>query len=341
MTEPPIRIASISNNPRPGWAWIRDLMGPDFTVAGRPLDWRIYSMRGASRPEALNRWRAARALARDAAAEPFDLVVSHGPWATAWTEWVASPKKTGARHFAFALNFTDLPTGPRKAMMARAFRQADALAVFTDAEQRLYADYFKLRPETLIRAPWGVAPPVSAEQPRLIEGPYFAALGGEARDYAVLCEAARALPDTRFVAVARPHSFEGLDPPANLEVRFNLPFDEAWGVVQHATAALVPLRSRETPCGLVTLVGAMHLGKAQIVTDAAGAADYLKDGETGLLVPPGDAGALAAAIGRLQADPALAARLGAAAKAEASAHCSEAATVDFFAGLLARWFGEK
>ncbi|PQA85661.1 glycosyltransferase family 4 protein [Hyphococcus luteus] len=339
MSPPPIRIANISTIAQPGWAWIRDLMDPDFEVAGRRLDWRGYSMAGQSRPAALDRWRAARTLAADAAKQPFDLVISHGPWATAWTQWVANPQKTGARHFAFTFNFTDLPTGLRKALMQRAFRRVDALAVFTDAEQRLYADYFRLPPEKLLRAPWGVAPPLSAVQPRAIEGEYFAALGGEARDYAVLCEAARAMPETRFVAVARPHNFEGLDPPANLEVRFNLPFEEAWGIVQHATAALIPLRSRETPCGLVTLVGGMHLGKAQIVTDAAGAADYLKDGETGLLVPAGDAGALAAAVRRLEADPALAARLGEAAKAEASAHYSEAATVAFFERLLTRWFG--
>jgi glycosyltransferase involved in cell wall biosynthesis len=186
-----------------------------------------------------------------------------------------------------------------------------------------------------------VAPPLAATQPRLIEDEYFAALGGEARDYAVLCEAARQCPDLKFVVVARPHNFDGLNPPENLEVRFNLPLNEAWGIVQHAKAALVPLRSRETPCGLVTLVGGMHLGKAQIVTGAAGAADYLKDGETGILVPAGDAQALAAAIRRLDTDPALAARLGAAAKAYAGAHCSEAQTVGFFADLLSHWFGEK
>lgn len=341
MSRPPIRIANISTNKNAGWTWIRDLIGPDFEVSGRKLDWRTYTMTGSSRPAALHRWRGARALARDAAAEPFDLVVSHGPWVAAWTQWAANPAKTGARHLAFSFNFTDLPTGPRKALMARAFAHVDMFAVFTVAEQRLYSEYLGIEREKLLCAPWGVAPPLSSVQPRAVEGQYFAALGGEARDYAVLCEAARALPDLRFVAVTRPHNFDGLNPPENLEVRFNLPFAEAWGIVQHATAALVPLRSRETPCGLVTLVGGMHLGKAQIATDAAGSGEYLKDGETGLLVPAGDAGALAATIRRLQADPALTARLGAAAQAQAADYYSEAATVRFFTSLLKRMFGEK
>jgi hypothetical protein len=341
MIKPPIRIASISANPDPDWAWLRDLMGPDFAVAGRKLTWTTFTMAVETGPKAFGRYHGADALARAARRKPFDVIVSHGPWTTAWTEWAGETKEGSARHLAFSFNFTDLPKGPRKWLMARSFRKVDAFAVFTDAEQDLYARYFGIDRSRILRAPWGVAPPLTTLQPRRIEGDYFAALGGEARDYKVLCEAARALPDIRFVAVARPHNFEGLNPPDNLEVRFNLPFEEAWGIVQHASAALIPLRSRETPCGLVTLVGGMHLGKAQIVTDAAGAAEYLKDGETGLLVPAGDAQALAAAIRRLDQDPALAARLGAAAKTYAQTHCSEAQTVSFFADLLNRWFGEK
>lgn len=316
-------------------------MGPDFEIDGRRLEWTSFSMTAESGPKAIGRFHGAQALAKASRRKPFDLIVSHGPWTTAWMEWAGETKESLARHLAFSFNFTDLPTGPRKWLMARAFRRADAFAVFTNAEQGLYADYFGIDRGKLLRAPWGVAPPLSGLQPRTIAGEYFAALGGEARDYAVLCEAARALPDIRFIAVARPHNFEGLDPPGNLEVRFNLPFKEAWGIVQHASASLIPLRSRDTPCGLVTLVGGMHLGKAQIVTDAAGAADYLKDGETGLLVPAGDATALAAAIRRLADDRALAARLGETARKEAAAHYSETATAAFFKGLLERWFGEN
>ncbi|GJL92030.1 glycosyltransferase family 4 protein [Hyphococcus sp.] len=341
MSKPPIRIANISDNPNPDWAWLSELMSADFEIAGRRLTWTSFTMAAESGPKALGRFHGAQSLAKASRHKPFDLIVSHGPWTTAWTEWAGGRQDTTARHLAFSFNFTDLPTGPRKVLMRQAFRKVDAFAVFTDAEQGLYADYFGIERSKILRAPWGVAPPISSLQPRSIEGEYFAALGGEARDYAVLCEAARLCPHLKFVAVARPHNFAGLNPPANLEVRFNLPFAEAWGVVQHANAALVPLRGRDTPCGLVSLVGAMHLGKAQIVTDSAGAAEYLKDGETGILVPPGDPEALAGAIRHLDADPDLAARLGAAAQAYAGAHCNEAQTVKFFAEVLAGWFGEK
>jgi glycosyltransferase involved in cell wall biosynthesis len=54
------------------------------------------------------------------------------------------------------------------------------------------------------------------------------------------------------------------------------------------------------------------------------AGGLLRDGETGLVVPPGDAGALAAALRRLHDDAALRARLGAAGRAAVAAHSHDA-----------------
>lgn len=347
----PIRIAIMSDNPDPNWVWIRDLMGSDFQISGRALEWQGFSTapaafsgkglgaKAARRFASLARYQGAHALAIAAKSRPFNLIVSHGPLATAWTAGVLGNAKNNARHLAFAFNFTDIPTGLRKTLMKRAFNAVDAFAVFTGGEQQLYADIFGLDPQKILRAPWGVAPPLKTLPAKEIAGAYMAVLGGEARDYEVLCRTAHLCPETKFVAIARPHNFDGLSPPANLDVRFNLPFDQAWGLVAHAQAALIPLRSRDTPCGLVTLVGAMHLGKAQIVTEAAGVSDYIRNEDTGILTPPGDADAMAAAVQRLNQDPALAARFGDRAKAHATEHFGEAATIGFFRDCLSRWFG--
>ncbi len=334
----PIRIATISDNPDPDWAWLRDLMPADLVIGGDKLAWTSFTMAASSGPKAIGRYHGAQALAKASIRTPFDLIVSHGPWVSAWTEWFGQRDRSRTKHLAYSFNFTDLPGGIRKPLMAAAFRKIDALAVFTEAEQALYADYFRIDPSKILRAPWGVAPPISAPVPLQITGDYYAALGGEARDYGLLCEVARRCPDLKFAAIARPHNFDGLDIPANLTVLFDLPLEQAWSIVWDAKAALIPLRSRETPCGLVTLVGGMHLGKAQIVTEAAGVSEYVQNGETGILVPAGDADAMAGAVRRLGGDPALSARLGAAAKAYAGAHCSEAATVGFFRSVLERWF---
>jgi glycosyltransferase involved in cell wall biosynthesis len=62
-----------------------------------------------------------------------------------------------------------------------------------------------------------------------------------------------------------------------------------------------------------TVVEALAAGTPVIATAVGGVAEIVSDGENGLLVPPGDATALAEAIGRFLADDELSARLRAAA----------------------------
>jgi glycosyltransferase involved in cell wall biosynthesis len=61
------------------------------------------------------------------------------------------------------------------------------------------------------------------------------------------------------------------------------------------------------------LLEAMASGLACVGSDIASIPEAMSDGETGLLVPPGDSRALAEALGRLAADPELRRRIGAAA----------------------------
>lgn len=87
----------------------------------------------------------------------------------------------------------------------------------------------------------------------------------------------------------------------------------------------VPTRAFREPWALV-VNEAMSASTPVIATDAVGAAagGLVRDGETGLVVPAGDAPALAAAISRLRADPREAARLGAAGAAAIAAYTPEA-----------------
>ena len=76
------------------------------------------------------------------------------------------------------------------------------------------------------------------------------------------------------------------------------------------------LPSRTEPMGIVSLE-AMAAGKAVIASDVGGVPEIVLDGETGLLFPGGDVGALADRIARLAADRALRDRLGAAGRERA------------------------
>jgi glycosyltransferase involved in cell wall biosynthesis len=88
------------------------------------------------------------------------------------------------------------------------------------------------------------------------------------------------------------------------------------------------------------LLESMAAGAPVVATRVGGTPEALTDGETGLLVPPGDAAAIAAAVSRLLDDPELACRLGRAARARIDDQFSVgrmvSATENLYGELLAR-----
>jgi glycosyltransferase involved in cell wall biosynthesis len=88
--------------------------------------------------------------------------------------------------------------------------------------------------------------------------------------------------------------------------------DDVLGLVAASNATVLPAIKRE---GLPkTVIESMALGIAPVVTATGGSPELVEDGESGLVVPPGDPDALAAAIARLARDPAATRRLGARAR---------------------------
>jgi hypothetical protein len=259
-----------------------------------------------------------------------DFIVSHGPYTSYYAEAVGRGRHRDVPHLAFSFNFTDIPSGSRLAAMRRAFSRINRFMVYSTMERDLYSEVFGIPIERFIFLRWGVAPPIFEPGPREITQGYVAALGGEARDYGTLCEAARRLPDVTFALIVRPHSLAGIDVPKNVTVYTNLTWDRAWSFVWHSDVALLPLRSRDTPNGHVTAVGTMHIGKAQIITDSVGIRDYATDEQTALLVRPGDDAGFARAIERLLRDSDLRKRLGSAARTFAAEYCTEPVTVECF-----------
>jgi len=81
-----------------------------------------------------------------------------------------------------------------------------------------------------------------------------------------------------------------------------------------ASATVVPVPSIHEGFGLVALEAALA-ARPVVASRVEGIPEVVVDGETGILVPPGDADALAAAIGGLIADPARARALGGRARA--------------------------
>ncbi len=110
----------------------------------------------------------------------------------------------------------------------------------------------------------------------------------------------------------------------------------AYAAAELTVLASIPTPRFREPWGLVCNES-MHQGRPVIASDAVGAVagGLVRDGETGLVVPAGDAGALAAAIRRLQGDAGLRARLGAAARAAVAPYNYDAMASAFELALAA------
>ncbi len=116
-------------------------------------------------------------------------------------------------------------------------------------------------------------------------------------------------------------------------IRFPGPHPNPQGVMP--AFDVLALTTRMETFGLV-LAEAMRAGVAVIGTDAGGVPEIIEDGQSGLLFPPEDGGALASQLKRLIDDTALRARLAAAGKTRADELFSEEAHY----GRLAALFGE-
>lgn len=125
------------------------------------------------------------------------------------------------------------------------------------------------------------------------------------------------------------------DAPPNVQVvRQRLDAHAYRGLFQQAPFVVVPLHPMLTASGIGTVLEAMALGKALIVSDSPGIRDYVAHDETALVVPCGDAPALREAIQRLLDEPDTRARLGAAARRFIEQHCTYAAHVAKLAAAL-------
>jgi glycosyltransferase involved in cell wall biosynthesis len=125
----------------------------------------------------------------------------------------------------------------------------------------------------------------------------------------VLVRALAELPDARLVVAGDPldpvEPVQALARELGVETRIEwrlgfLPDEEVARLMQDATVVVLPYRRTDASGVLATAIG--H-GRPVVVTDVGSLGETARDFGLGEVVPPGDAHALAAACGRLLADP--------------------------------------
>jgi glycosyltransferase involved in cell wall biosynthesis len=240
-------------------------------------------------------WRAARAPARSA-----DVVHAH--WLLAGLVAVLLRKPTVTQVWG-----TDVALARRVPWLARpVLRRARAVVA---ASEELAADARRLGARDVRVIPGGIdlppEPVAPAEPPHLLYAGRLAPEKG-VRELAV---AAHGLP----LEVAGDGPLRDLLPQA----RGFVPRDELPALYEAAAAVVVP--SLREGFGMACLEAMAH-GRPVVASAVGGLRDLVVDGETGLLVPPGDTTALRAALERILAEPELRARLGAAARTRAATY---------------------
>jgi glycosyltransferase involved in cell wall biosynthesis len=137
--------------------------------------------------------------------------------------------------------------------------------------------------------------------------------GREHRDYAVLDRACANLGHHLLIAADSLHSpgavctMPSATSSATVRRLDHVSLREWYA---RAAVVVVPLLPNDFQAGVTTLLEAMAMGKAVVVSATEGQRDIVVDGETGLLVPPGDEKALRDVLEHLLHDPAELRRLG-------------------------------
>ena len=248
----------------------------------------------------------------------FDAVVTMGPRASLAYGLLCALLRVPSRQILTEV-FLDRPRPAsvpwriKTALFRRISRRALGILTNSSGEVALIARRFAIPEDRLRFVPMYTT--LSAPAPRRENDGSVVSIGRTLRDLDTLAAAAR-LIDAPVVVVAGKRDRMPADLPPNVRVLREIPLAETHRWLSGAAVAVAPLLATERSTGQVFIFEAMAMGKPVVATRSVGTVDYLRDGENALLVEPGDAAGLAAAIHRLRNDPALADRLAAAALAD-------------------------
>jgi glycosyltransferase involved in cell wall biosynthesis len=283
----------------------------------------------------LRRFVACFLAARAAHVAKADIVVTQGPDISYIVQYFSRLFGYRGPHLAFTFNYPWLPKGFQKILHRRGFSGIDRFVVYSNMERRLYHEYFSIPLERFEFLHWGVGPPnVDSPDKPIMEGDYVCAIGRNSRDYRTFIESVKRLPEMQVVMVVRPDNLAGLDIPPNVRVLAEIPIGQAMNILAFSRFMVLPLDGKDIPCGHMTIVHAMHLGKALAATRSSGISDYMIEEETALAFPPKNVDKMTEVLQRMWNDQELCKRLGNGGRAFAAEYCSEARTFFGFSRML-------
>lgn len=211
-------------------------------------------------------------------------------------------------------------------LIDRALRGLDHVFFFGAADREFAISRYRLDAARTSICRFGVDTEYWRPDPSSTVDRIFVAIGQDQnRDYDLLARA----PTQHQIAIVTRNKVNVPPGRSNVAIATGSYFDpgaltdeKLRDLYRRALAVVVPLKDVFQPTGYSVTLQAMACGKPVVLSNIRGlwAPELIRDGENCLLVPPGDADALAAALDRLASDPALCDRLGAAARRTAQQH---------------------
>ncbi len=192
-------------------------------------------------------------------------------------------------------------------------RSVDKFIAVSPFVREVYARQLGLSDDDIVMIPNFYQPDTDERMERVPEMPsdfiLFIGTFIPTKGVNVLIEAYRKLKtETKLVLIGGKHPDYRYESRGNILVFEDAPHGMVMQALHDCRFAVFPSIWPD-PCPTVALE-AMSQGNAVIASAVGGFKDMVQDGETGLVVPPGDQDALSEAISRLLQEPALASEMG-------------------------------
>ncbi len=231
--------------------------------------------------------------------------------------------------FIFTQRMSPLLNRVRLGYYRFVMRRVSCAICHSTLETERYRSLFAGCNTDFVFVPWGGHVPTPAEVlaqaaplPPNNGPPRVVAAGRSGRDYPTLVAAVAALP-CRLTIICNEHAaLGGVAASEQVEVLTNTFHADYLMQLLQADVVVVPLQVEDISAGQMVLIQAMALARPLVVTGTPTVGDYLHNRDTALLVPRGDASAMAAAIRQLLDNPAAAAAMGRRAQARYAAQFS-------------------
>lgn len=279
-----------------GAIWIDDFCDrPDFQFEKIPYLNESFSWHSRGRTTPLGEWISHFRYTRGSLRGQPDCVITCFPQlALIAAGLLMASGSSSTRLIAWTFNLGSLPSGWKRYFASAALRRVDRFVVHSRGEIVNYANWLGYDQARFAFVPLqrGKIPAMKSSP---IPKPYIVSMGSANRDYGTLVKAVLGT-GIKMVIVSKRSIVEGLPDHPDLIKLHGLTPEECDSILHDAEINVVPIVSTLTAAGQVTFTTSMRMGVATIATRCIGTVDYIQNGETGILVSPGDAEELGDAV---------------------------------------------